>query len=266
MYLWNNHSLIQSPEQTFLSDIFQGKGIFETILVTDKTCFFLWDEHIQRLNKGIQFLGKQTGIDFKALHHALTELFHCENLKDFFRLNIVYLPEKDTVIVRVFPFLFPKKPARLYLDTHYYRGNSPHYQYKTLSRMENLYFQQVAQTNHCDDFLMIDTHQQVLETCLANIFFVREDGVFETPVAQNMPLLNGILRSFLINAQKDLDIQCLEKNISINHISKYSQAFITNGLRLVQPVSRIGEWFYAKDNIGWELLDRLLRPKTAYGQ
>ncbi|KPA14338.1 4-amino-4-deoxychorismate lyase [Candidatus Magnetomorum sp. HK-1] len=255
MLFWNNHELIKISLPPFLSDTLQGKGVFETILVSENKTFLLWNDHINRLKKGIHFLGKQISIDFQKLHKSLINYFHTENYTGLFRLNLFYISESEGILIRIFPFQWPIKSARLYMNNKYFRGNSPHYQYKTLSRMEYVYFQQLAQENNCDDYLMTDSHQQVLETCLANIFFVRKDGVFETPVADNKPLLDGILRSYLINNQKSLGIKCIEKKITNNTIQDYSQAFITNGLRLVQPVSIIGKCCYTKDDIGWKLRD-----------
>jgi len=259
MYLWKNKELWEiSSSHDSISDLFQGKGVFETILVTKNATLFLWDRHIQRLKQGIQFLGKKVDINFVALHDALIDHFQSNPSKTLLRLNLTYLPQQDHLMVRFFPYDLPEKPAKLYLTDRYVRGNSPHYQYKTLSRMENIFFQNLAQDNKCDDFLIISHDFNVLETSLANIFFVRNDSTIETPTIHNMPLLNGVLRQFLIDTQQQLAIQCIEKTISIGNISIYNQAFITNGLRIVQPVSQIGQWQFLETDIGWSLRDSIL--------
>jgi len=265
MYSWNNHSLIEIPENTFPSDMFQGKGVFETILVKDHTCFFLWADHIQRLSSGILFFGNKVSINFQSLLNTLSNRFQMENRHGYFRLNLIYLPENNSLFIRIFPFHWPEQPSRLYMDNQYYRGNSPHYQYKTLSRMEYIVFQQLAQKNFYDDFLFVDWHQHILETCLANIFFIRKDGVFETPEVKNKPLLNGVLRRFLLRSQDELGIKCIQKTISVHSLSDYSQAFITNGLRLIQPVSDIGDVTYTQYNVGWELLEKIKQMFILHG-
>ena len=257
MYLWNNQSLLKMLEHQ-VSDLFQGNGVFETIVVTENGNPILWNRHIQRLEKGAHFLGAHLKLDSNELLEALIKHIHQEKTDTCLRLNLIFLPQRNDIIVRFFPFQWPQNPVRLYATDQYYRGKSPHYQYKTLSRIENKYFHKLAQENNCDDFLILDCQSNVLETCLANIFFVRDDGIIETPLAQNMPFLNGVVRQYLLDFQKELNITCLEKSITFNSIEKYAQSFITNGLRLIQPVSHIAHWHFSQTDVAWLLRDLLL--------
>jgi branched-subunit amino acid aminotransferase/4-amino-4-deoxychorismate lyase len=241
-----------------ISDLLQGNGVFETILVTENAHPILWNRHVLRLVKGAQFLGAKLKIDFNELLKALIKHIQQKNKETCLRLNLIFLPQRKDIIVRFFPFQRPTNPARLYVNSQYYRGNSLHYQYKTLSRIENSYFHKIAQENNCDDFLILDYHANILETCLANIFFVRDDGQIETPLAYNKPLLNGVLRQYLLDSQKEFNIKCVEKNISLNAIDKYAQAFITNGLRLIQPVSDIANWHFSQTDVAWSLREMVL--------
>jgi len=256
MLFWKNDELTTISSLPFFTDALQGRGVFETILVSENKTF-LWDDHIQRLKSGIKFLGNQLRFDFEKLHKNIVEYFLYKNFNGLYRLNLFYLPEIKGIIIRIFPFKWPIKPSRLYINENYQRGNTPHYQFKTISRMEYIFFQQLAKENNCDDYLISNSNNQILETCLANIFFVRQDGSTETPVAENMPFLNGVLRNYIIKNQKALGIKCIEKKIFLNSISDYTQAFITNGLRLVQPVSRIGKYSYTKEDIGWKLKEKI---------
>jgi branched-subunit amino acid aminotransferase/4-amino-4-deoxychorismate lyase len=245
------------PEHQLL-DLFQGNGVFETILVTENANPVLWHRHTMRLEKGAKFLGTKLTIDFDELRNVLIKHIQQQNQAASLRLNLIFLPHTKDLIIRFFPFQWPKSPARLYVNNQYYRGNSPHYQYKTLSRIENSYFHKIAQDNKCDDYLILDNHANILETCLANIFFVRYDGKVETPIAKDNPLLNGVLRQYLLDSQKEFNITCIEKNISLNDIANYTQAFITNGLRLIQPVSHIANWQFSQTDFAWSLRDLVL--------
>jgi len=264
MYNWNNHQLTKIINHSCFSNIFQGKGVFETILVTENNHLCLWDRHVLRLQKGIAFLGKQPEFDFSLLHQSLKKHFQKIESQTCYRLNLIYLPGNDILMIRYFPYQFPQLPAKLYTSDQYFRGNSPHYQYKTLSRMEYVFFQQLAKENQCDDFLFIDTNKNFLETCLANIFFFRSDGRIETPIASNMPLLNGVMRQYLLSSQKAIDIQCTERCIQPDDLGNYTQAFITNGLRLIQPVSQVGQWKYSQTDFGWHLRNHVLKQIVSF--
>jgi branched-subunit amino acid aminotransferase/4-amino-4-deoxychorismate lyase len=257
MYLWNNYSLQKIPEHQ-VSDLFQGTGVFETILVTKALNIVLWDEHIQRLRKGAQFLGSNLTINSNSLKEALIKLIPEHQKNTCWRLNLIFLSQRNDLIIRLFPFQFSNEAINIYATKQYFRGNSPHYQFKTLSRIENHHFQKIAQENNCDDFLILDYHANILETCLANVFFVREDGNIETPLAKNMPFLNGIVRQYLVDFQNKMNITCIEKNIPLHAIDSYTQAFITNGLRLIHPVARIGEWHFPDTDVGFSLRNQLL--------
>jgi 4-amino-4-deoxychorismate lyase len=257
MYIWNNQ-LLQKMSEHQISDLFQGNGIFETMVMTEKARPLLWNRHIQRLKKGAQFLGAQLTLDSNELLKAVIKHFEQNKIVICLRLNLIFLPQRNDLIVRFFPFQWPKNPVRLYVSQQHHRGNSPHYQYKTLSRIENSYYQKLAKTHNYDDFLILDHHSNVLETCLANIFFVRNDGQIETPTAHNMPFLNGVVRQYLLDSQKELRIKCIEKMIPLSAIEQYTQAFITNGLRLIQPVSQIGDVKFAQTDAIWDLRDAVL--------
>jgi len=97
-----------------------------------------------------------------------------------------------------------------------------------------------------------------METTIANIFFVKNDHIIETPPVCNNSLLDGIIRKYLI---KNIipEINIIEKNIEFFKIQNYKEVFITNSLKLVQNVDQINDFKYNNCNTSNIIINFLIQ-------
>jgi len=245
MYIWKNSKLKPLKEIEYLNNLLTGYGLFETILVHKTKGIILWDEHIKRLMQGISLLnGQKPDCDFKSLKACLTDKL---KIFDFYRLKLIYLPSKTYLLVSFERYDFDNKPFKLYSNPQYFRGFLPHYKLKSVSYMENFFLKNMAASLNFDDYLILNNNMNVLETTIANIFFVKNDHIIETPPVCNNSLLDGIIRKYLI---KNIipEINIIEKNIEFFKIQNYKEVFITNSLKLVQNVDQINDYKYNNCN------------------
>ena len=65
--------------------------------------------------------------------------------------------------------------------------------------MENIWLLKEARAQGFDDYLRIDTQGRISETCIGNIFFVRE-GLIKTPSTAS-GVLPGVIRSIVLESE-----------------------------------------------------------------
>ena len=89
---------------------------------------------------------------------------------------------------------------------------------------------------HADDAIMLDNYGFVAETNACNIFMVK-DNILLTPHAD--ACLPGITRGLVIEIAKSLDIEVVEKNISVSEFYNADEVFTTGTMGELTPVIEI---------------------------
>ena len=103
---------------------------------------------------------------------------------------------------------------------------------KTLNRLEQVLIKKAMQTQNCDDVLVLDYNNQVIEASAANIFAIKHGKVFT-------PKLNecGIKGVYLQALCDKLTVEF--KHITVNDLTKADAVFVCNSLMHAVPVNRI---------------------------
>lgn len=113
------------------------------------------------------------------------------------------------------------------------------------------------------DAMMLDYRGFVAECTGANIFFV-QDGMIHTPLADCF--LDGITRRTVIELAKRRGFSVIERHISPEELSGFSECFITGSAAEVTPVSEIGGWKFTPGPISETLMNEYsaaVQPKRA---
>lgn len=87
-----------------------------------------------------------------------------------------------------------------------------------------------------DAGLMLDAYGFVAELNGTNIFIIKNDVVY-TPTAD--ACLHGITRGCIIDCCKDLEIPCIERNISLSECYSADQVFATGSMGELTPIVEI---------------------------
>ncbi len=253
----------------FHSGLFYGAGCFETFR-TDRGAFFRFDDHINRLKRGLAYLGVPQGmmpndsqirtdvelllqrnsleknsarvrIQFSLLEKqgygfdgqiSLIKLIQCSKLLE--QGEAVRL---KTSAVRVVPH--DCKPSDLKLS------NMLHYRDA---------FRE-AQKSGFDDALMLNCKDFIAETSIANIFWKTGNTVFMPSIKTD--ILPGITRSVLADIIKTLDgYSLVEGEYQIEQIKEADCVWITNSVQGIRTVSSIDEKEIRTDQ---EFIERLNR-------
>ena len=106
------------------------------------------------------------------------------------------------------------------------------------------------------DVLICDEVGEVLETGRANLFVVRDDGVYTPPLDGR--ILPGIARDRVVRILTDVGVPVFQRRISGVDLANAAEVFVTNSLRGVMPIvacEGVGDWPIGKTT-RW-LRDRL---------
>jgi len=103
-----------------------------------------------------------------------------------------------------------------------------------------------AESNGCEDALMLDYRGYIAETTSANIFLVIDNEI-HTPLADCF--LNGITRQEVIRISKDKGIKLVERHINLEELEKADEVFVTGTAAEITPVSEIGKYKFKPDTI-----------------
>jgi branched-chain amino acid aminotransferase len=126
--------------------------------------------------------------------------------------------------------------APLSLDIATIRRNesSPTSRLKTLNYLDAVLATAAAAEAGFDETLFMNCSGRVACAAAGNLFAVRGGQIVTPPVADGV--LPGIIRAFILT-------ECggLERSLEIADVVAADAVFVTNSLRLVAPVTRIGD-------------------------
>jgi len=227
-----------------------GFGLFETMRAYNGNVFRL-DRHLKRLALSSEKLGilfeKQDLV--KAVHDTL----QANSLKDA-RIRITVsigegytVPDPSTCnnpTVLILAQSYNPYPTQVYQKgfsavTSSIRRNSqsPLSGLKSANYLESLLAKQEARKAGMDEAILLNEKGLVAEASMSNIFMV-SDGTLATP-GLDSGILPGITRETVLELANQLGINAVERDIKPNEILKAQEAFVTNSLIEVMPLTSV---------------------------
>lgn len=93
-----------------------------------------------------------------------------------------------------------------------------------------------------DDVLLLNEKGNVIESAMANLFWVKDGMVFTPPLSEGC--LAGTFRLVIIDLIKELPLPFEEKIMSLEDLKTADEVFLTNGIRKIRWVREIDGHFY----------------------
>lgn len=212
--------------------LFFGKGVFETILWKDRPV--LLDEHLERLKKSMVEINLLP-LEEKELREYLSKL-NIENKA----VKITVTPLSIIITEREINYKEEDYNKGMKLTISKVRRNSTSRlcYIKSTCYIENLIEKENAKKLGYDDVIFLNENGYVTETSCANIFIVKNKGIF-TPKLED-GLLGGIVRAEII---REFDVN--EKSITIEDLMQSEEVIITNSLMGAMSIREIDEIKYS---------------------
>jgi len=241
-----NQASISALDYGFL----YGYGLFETMRAYEGRVFRL-DNHLTRLTRSAEMLGLPIGtLDLKK---AIMDTIQANQLSDA-RIRVTIsigegetVPDpstcnKPTVLIlaghyQPYPEEVYQKGFRVVVSSIHRNSGSPLSRLKSANYLDSLLARKEARTAGVNEALCLNEKGFLAEASMSNIFLVT-NGILRTP-GQESGILPGITRETILELALPLGINTLECDIRLDELSHAEEAFLTNSLIEVMPLTEI---------------------------
>lgn len=275
MYMFLNGEVIKEEEariSPFDHGFLYGMGLFETFRVYDGHPFLL-EDHLKRLNSGLQALDIQNFFVKEEVIDMLHLLLEKNSLKNaYIRLNIsagigaVGLPiepyENPTVMMFAKPL--PEAGGLVEKEARFLKvnRNTPEgpFRLKSHHYMNNLVAKKEIGSRTDVEGIFLTKEGLIAEGIVSNIFWVIENTLFTPDLRTG--ILNGITRSFILELAKKRGMKVEEGFYKPEMLSHASEVFVTNSIQEIVAISKLGAFVYP--GINGELVQALHKEYRSY--
>lgn len=231
------------------------------------------DLHIERLRQGMDYLGiahpKET--TEARFAHIIESLLIANNLLELearIRIQIwrngplgyqTGTHDEPILLVSAYPMLNKLTPLSLgTVQTRRIPNKSLPAHLKLSNGINYIAAQREASAAGFDEAIMLDIHDRVSETSMANILWICE-GKLETPSLSCDPL-PGITRHYVLKAMSEL-YPIHESEFSIDRIMQAEAVFTCNSLRELHPVRMVNNTSFESES---DLVRRMIQTWTNF--
>jgi aminodeoxychorismate lyase len=225
-----------------------GDGLFETMRVFNGKPF-RWAEHLERLQRGAEFLKIKPPFSSEALRDFAAELVAINKVPDaLLRLTLSrgigvrgYSPkgaESPTIVMSLHAAPTPGAPPRWKLITSSPRlpANEPLAQFKTCNKLAQILARAEADAAGADEALLLNTDGFVVEGASSNLFWIERDTICTPPLAAGV--LAGVTRAVVVEICQTLALKVSEKNITAEKLKRADGIFVSlSSFGVVEGVS-----------------------------
>ena len=226
-----------------------GKSFYEVLRLIDGCCLFL-EDHFERLENSLRIFSIDYKIDYEHITNNISELISNNNIihgniKLIINFNEIRKKKPDVLVY----FVRHKYPS----SAQYRHGIDA-----SLLTMERI----MPNAKYINDDAITDANRElpdrnIYETLLvneeglltegskSNVFFIKDDTIFTSPVEKVLP---GITRKYVICICNEQNIRLIEQDISISDLNKYSTVFLSGTSAKILPVKRINDLFFQVNN------------------
>lgn len=236
-----------------------GIGLFETLLVINKEVQQL-SAHWSRLQQGLQILGFKTPSFFneKSLLEAIQTLLSKNKHHQHARVRIQFFANAGGILetqhttcnylietYAIDPTICELNENGLEVGLHtlYKKEIDPLSPYKINGRICYAMAAQEAKEKKWNDALVLNSHGNIIESSISNIFWVKNKEIFTPPVSEGC--IAGIMRAHWIAVLKEKGIPVIEMPLIKELLLQADEVFLTNSIRKIR-------WLYAIENKQYE--------------
>lgn len=254
MYIWQNGTLVKKEEAAispFDHGFLYGAGLFETFRVYGGHCFLL-DDHLERLNVGLELLEIGKKVTRSEAESAINALLLANGYSDaYIRFNVsagigeIGLRSEPYDAPELLIFSKPLPPAGplqeksgkiLSLTRNTPEGNE---RLKSHHYLNNLLAWREIRNSPGAEGVFLTREGYIAEGIVSNIFWANGCILF-TPSLET-GILNGITRQFVIELAMKSGIEVREGKYPLEELLRSEEVFFTNSIQEIVACPRIGD-------------------------
>jgi branched-chain amino acid aminotransferase len=238
-----------------------GFGLYETIRAYNGKAFRL-DNHLARLKYSADRIG--IAVNTKEIREAVKDTVKANGFPET-RIRITVSLGEGTITPNLASCMEPtiavlvtayKPPApekykdgfKVIVSNIRRNSRSPVTYMKSANTMEAMLARQEARTKGADEALFLNEKWFLTEASGSNIFLV-SGGVLVTPRFET-GILPGVTRVVVFEVAHQLGIKVREKKVRLEELMQADEAFITNSLIEIVPVTEISGTIIGKGKPG----------------
>ena len=231
-----------------------GYGLFQTMRAYNGKLFLL-DRHIKRLHDAAKVIGLEPKLAGLDLEKACRDTLAANKLKDArVRLTVtngegaalpwVEAGGKPNVVVTAVPYTpFSKEKYsegfKVGIASVKRSRQSVISSMKSVNYLLNVMARMEVAEKGLDEALLLNDDGYIAEGGGSNVFFVRSSKLV-TPAA-NSGIIPGVTREVVIELAKGLGIGLSEGTVGLSIIKQCEEAFMTNAMIEVMPVTTVSD-------------------------
>lgn len=217
------------------------KEYFESMRASPRG-IFLWQYHARRIVETVTKMfpiAKVSEIGLPTADEIVTELTEIKMVKMIYSCSAAFEYKTE---IHSMPEI--KQGLNLGLSP-YIKLFSEEGRYKSTERKLYLDSLAFAKENGLDETLICNPSGHVIESAIANLFWVKGD-VFYTPPLEDGEI-GGVFRSFLMEHFRQNEISCVEESISVAGLGEVDELFLVNAVRGIRSVARFQHVLFSTD-------------------
>ncbi|MBS1774476.1 MAG: aminotransferase class IV [Bacteroidetes bacterium] len=233
-------------------------GLFETILVRDDS-IQLARYHWERLFAGAKALNINITklLTVKQLEEEVLRTVKKNSLEKLCRVRLQLYAGRGGILDEQEPpaeyiiECFPLEQHIIELNEHgltigiaksIYKSNDSLANHKTTNALVYAMAAQHAKTNKWNDALVLNQHGNIIESTIANIFWIENDIIHTPPLSEGC--IAGVMRRYILEK-----VSVVEKALTEQILLNADAVFLTNAIRKIKWVENIADKTYSKKGI-----------------
>lgn len=267
MYVYLNDKVV--PKQEAVVSVYDhgflyGDGIYETMRVYGGVVFML-DEHMKRLCRSAERISLCLPMPVDVIKAAVYETLKANDLSDAsVRVSVTRgfgelgldpdLCAKPTFVIYAHPFnSYPEEYFEngVKVMISKVRRNHPETldpAIKSHNFLNNILAKIEAKRGDYFEAIMRNLEGQIAEGTISNLFFIKHDTLC-TPHLKT-GILDGITREIIIRLAMSLGMNVREDKFRPGDLQTADEAFISNSLMEIMPVTHVGDEIIAGGHVG----------------
>jgi len=240
-----------------------GYGLFETMRSYEGFVYKI-EEHIKRLTLSAKFLEIPVPFPESEIYKLVQRALNVNALKNAYIKIILSggsysgnlsqpASNKPNFIIKALPFTpSPKswyeKGIKATISSIRRSPSSPVYRHKSLNFLENLLARREARRKGFQEAIFLNTEGYLSEGSISNLFVVKKEEIVTPPLSSG--ILPGVTRKTVIDLCISIGIPCKERRIKLEELLQSEEAFLTNSLREILPLTKVDSTPIGKGKVG----------------
>lgn len=235
-----------------------GYGLFETMLVRNGK-IALATYHWERLTAGLKALRLELPklLTTAALEEEVLKTVRKNKLEQLCRVRLQLYADDDGLfdghsnhpkyIIECFPL--EEHTTQLNeiglvtgITQDLAKANDSIANYKTTNALVYALAAQQAKENKWNDALILNTAGNIIETTIANIYWIKDGVVYTPPLSEGC--IGGVMRKYIME-----HAAIIEQLLTFEDLKHADGVFISNAIRRIKWVAAVGDNTYSKNAV-----------------